>query len=81
MNANQALWEKGDFTDIAAFMRESGEAVAKFGRDNSAMPLAVLEAEESAEPEHERGDFHCRHLPKSYCFCLTFDSESTSNEK
>jgi hypothetical protein len=26
MNANKALWEKGDFTKIAAFMRESGEA-------------------------------------------------------
>ncbi len=28
MNPNQALWEKGDFTEIAAFMRESGQAVA-----------------------------------------------------
>jgi ubiquinone/menaquinone biosynthesis C-methylase UbiE len=27
MNANRALWEKGDFTQIAAFMRQSGEAV------------------------------------------------------
>lgn len=27
MNANKALWEKGDFTKIAASMRESGEAV------------------------------------------------------
>ncbi len=27
MNPNQALWEKGDFTQIAAFMRQSGEAV------------------------------------------------------
>ena len=27
-NPNKALWEKGDFTEIAAFMRESGEAVA-----------------------------------------------------
>jgi ubiquinone/menaquinone biosynthesis C-methylase UbiE len=26
MNPNQALWEKGDFTEIAAFMRQSGEA-------------------------------------------------------
>src|ERR687892_394663 len=26
-NPNQALWEKGDFTRIAATMRESGEAV------------------------------------------------------
>jgi ubiquinone/menaquinone biosynthesis C-methylase UbiE len=27
VNPNKALWEKGDFTEIAAFMRESGEAV------------------------------------------------------
>jgi SAM-dependent methyltransferase len=32
MNANKALWEKGDFTRIAASMRESGEAlVGTFG--------------------------------------------------
>jgi len=32
VNPNQALWEKGDFTRIAASMRESGdELVAKFG--------------------------------------------------
>jgi SAM-dependent methyltransferase len=29
VNANQALWEKGDFTRIAASMRESGEALVK----------------------------------------------------
>ena len=29
MNPNKALWEKGDFTEIAAFMRESGEALVK----------------------------------------------------
>jgi SAM-dependent methyltransferase len=29
MNANKALWEKGDFTEIAAFMRESGEAIVR----------------------------------------------------
>ena len=28
-NPNKALWEKGDFTQIAAFMRESGEALVK----------------------------------------------------
>lgn len=32
MNPNKALWEKGDFTAIAAFMRQSGEAlVASLG--------------------------------------------------
>ena len=29
MNANKALWEKGDFTRIAQSMRESGEALVK----------------------------------------------------
>jgi cyclopropane fatty-acyl-phospholipid synthase-like methyltransferase len=29
MNANKALWEKGDFTQVAASMRESGEALVK----------------------------------------------------
>lgn len=29
MNPNQALWEKGDFTAIAALMRKSGEAVVR----------------------------------------------------
>lgn len=29
MNANKALWEKGDFTAIASFMRESGEEVVR----------------------------------------------------
>jgi SAM-dependent methyltransferase len=29
MNPNEALWEKGDFTRIAASMRESGEALVK----------------------------------------------------
>lgn len=29
MNANKALWEKGDFTRIAASMRESGEALVQ----------------------------------------------------
>ena len=28
-NPNQALWEKGDFTRIAAAMRDSGEALVK----------------------------------------------------
>src|SRR5262245_38630600 len=29
LNPNQALWEKGDFTRIAATMRESGEALVQ----------------------------------------------------
>ena len=29
MNPNKALWEKGDFTKIAATMRESGEELVR----------------------------------------------------
>jgi len=59
MNPNKALWEKGDFTEIAAFMRQSGEAVVKSleltpplrvldlgcGDGTTALPLAHLGAE------------------------------------
>jgi 2-polyprenyl-3-methyl-5-hydroxy-6-metoxy-1,4-benzoquinol methylase len=41
MNPNKALWEKGDFTEIAALMRESGEAVA--GSLGVKPPLRVLD--------------------------------------
>jgi ubiquinone/menaquinone biosynthesis C-methylase UbiE len=59
VNPNKALWEKGDFTEIAAFMRESGEAVARSvgitppmrvldlgcGDGTTALPMARLGAE------------------------------------
>jgi len=59
MNPNKALWEKGDFSQIAAFMRQSGEAVVKSlgittplrvldlgcGDGTTAVPLARLGAE------------------------------------
>ena len=59
MNPNKALWEKGDFTAIAAFMRESGETVVESlgvkpplraldigcGDGTTALPLARLGAE------------------------------------
>ncbi len=59
MNPNKALWEKGDFTEIAAFMRQSGEAVIQSlpitpplrvldlgcGDGTTAVPLARLGAE------------------------------------
>src|SRR5258706_11547148 len=59
MNPNKALWEKGDFSAIAAFMRQSGEAVVKSlgitpslrvldlgcGDGTTAVPLALLGAE------------------------------------
>jgi SAM-dependent methyltransferase len=58
-NPNQALWEKGDFTAIAAFMRESGEAFVNSlgikpplrvldlgcGDGTTALPLARLGAD------------------------------------
>src|ERR1700675_4490019 len=59
MNPNKALWEKGDFTEIAALMRHSGEAFVKSleittplrvldlgcGDGTTAVPLALLGAE------------------------------------
>jgi ubiquinone/menaquinone biosynthesis C-methylase UbiE len=59
MNPNKALWEKGDFTEIAAFMRQSGEALIQSigirpplrvldlgcGDGTTAVPLARLGAE------------------------------------
>jgi ubiquinone/menaquinone biosynthesis C-methylase UbiE len=58
-NPNKALWEKGDFTRIAAFMRQSGEAIAESlgitpqmkvldlgcGDGTTALPVARLGAE------------------------------------
>jgi SAM-dependent methyltransferase len=60
MNPNKALWEKGDFTRIAASMRESGEALVKrlgiskgskvldlgCGDGTTALPEAKLGADE-----------------------------------
>ena len=59
MNANKALWEKGDFTQIAASMRQSGEELAQSlgitpamkildlgcGDGTTALPMACLGAE------------------------------------
>src|SRR5881409_1858583 len=59
MNPNKALWEKGDFTQIAALMRQSGEALVKSlgikpplrvldlgcGDGTTAVPLARLGAD------------------------------------
>src|SRR5262245_59463652 len=59
LNPNQALWEKGDFTRIAATMRESGEALVRSigirpglkvldlgcGDGTTALPAARLGAE------------------------------------
>ena len=59
LNPNQALWEKGDFTAIAGYMRGSGDAVVKAlgakpplealdlgcGDGTTALPLAQLGAD------------------------------------
>jgi len=42
MNPNQALWEKGDFSRIAASMRESGEALVKSLRIARSMKVLDL---------------------------------------
>jgi SAM-dependent methyltransferase len=42
MNPNKALWEKGDFTRIAASMRDSGEALVKRIGVKSAMKILDL---------------------------------------
>jgi len=52
MNPNKALWEKGDFTEIAAFMRQSEEVLVKScsrGSPNISMPQAALRAAADAE--------------------------------
>src|SRR5262245_66442175 len=41
MNPNKDLWEKGDFTEIASFMRESGAALD--GSLGITVPLHVLD--------------------------------------
>jgi ubiquinone/menaquinone biosynthesis C-methylase UbiE len=41
MNPNKALWEKGDFTEIAALMRQSGEALV--GSLGLTPPLRALD--------------------------------------
>ncbi len=59
VNPNKALWEKGDFTEIAAMMRQSGEDLVRSlpittplraldlgcGDGTTALPLAILGAE------------------------------------
>ncbi|MFL6516401.1 MAG: class I SAM-dependent methyltransferase, partial [Chthoniobacterales bacterium] len=42
MNPNKALWEKGDFTRIAATMRESGEALVQRIGVNKGMKVLDL---------------------------------------
>jgi ubiquinone/menaquinone biosynthesis C-methylase UbiE len=57
MNPNKALWEKGDFTQIAATMRESGKAlVAKLGitKDLKVLDLGCGDGT-TALPEAELG--------------------------
>ena len=72
INANKALWEKGDFTEIAASMRESGEALVAMlgitpgldmldlgcGDGTTALPAAQMGANATplSAPAHPR--FH-----------------------
>ena len=57
MNPNKALWEKGDFTQLAETMRESGEAlVATFGvtKEMNILDLGCGDGN-TAIPEAKRG--------------------------
>lgn len=67
MNQNKALWENGDFTRIAASMRESGEALARsFGIRSGTKVLAAfrsyygptMNAFEAAERSGRAADLH-----------------------
>jgi len=57
MNPNQALWEKGDFTRIAATMRESGETLAASRGITKGMKVLDLGCGDgtTAIPEAKRG--------------------------
>jgi SAM-dependent methyltransferase len=57
MNPNQALWEKGDFTRIAASMRESGEALVESLGITKGMKVLDLGCGDgtTAVPEARRG--------------------------
>src|SRR6185312_14914817 len=57
MNANKALWEKGDFTRIASTMRESGEALVdklKVGEGMRVLDLGCGDGN-TAIPAAQRG--------------------------
>src|SRR6478735_5038817 len=57
MNANKALWEKGDFTRIASTMRESGEALVdklKVGEGMRVLDLGCGDGT-TAVPAAQRG--------------------------
>ena len=53
MNPNQALWEKGDFSRIAASMRDSGQALVEelgIGRGTKVLDLGCGDGTGTGEP-------------------------------
>ena len=63
VNPNQALWEKGDFTEIAAFMRQSGEAIIESMEITPPLRVLLRLARQEPYPVY-RAVFtgHCFHL-------------------
>src|SRR5579883_1723005 len=49
-NPNQALWEKGDFGQIAAFMRQSGEVIVESLKIKPPFALSTWAAERGPRP-------------------------------
>ena len=57
MNPNKALWEKGDFTQIAQSMRESGEVLVEGFGITPALKVLDLGLTSSAGIGARRGAF------------------------
>ena len=73
MNPNKALWEQGDFTRIAASMRESGEELVKVAAATAttAVPAARLGADvlgvDIAQNLVEAGNRRAREMGRANC--------------
>ncbi len=65
-NPNKALWEKGDFTRIAATMRDSGEALVKTLRIEPSLKILDLGCGDgtTALPAVRRCATSCRRCSK-----------------
>ena len=71
MNPNKALWEKGDFTRIAASMRESGEALVA--------TLGITPGHQGAGPRLRRRNDRAARRRSSARTCWASTSPATSS--